>query len=137
MLHYTKSKVYIKTSCGIPVSVLSAPTCDGLEAGEAGEVCEVEAGQGGAGRDLHPGDGAGRGHGPGGSSVSSVLQTLGLGGPELRRGVEAGAAQEGALAAAAREAARSPGLGSLAILGGLGAAEADQVYQGRLLDQPL
>ena len=100
-------------------------------------MCEVEAGQGGAGRDLHPGDGAGRGHGPGGSSVSSVLQTLALGGPERRRGVEAGAAQEGALAAAAREAARSPGLGSLAILGGLGAAEADQVYQGHLLDQPL
>ena len=113
------------------------PACDGLEAGEAGEVCEVEAGQGGAGRDLHPGDGAGPRHGPGGSSVSSVLQTLGLGGPELRRGVEAGAAQEGALAAAAREAARSPGLGSLAILRGLGAAEADQVYQGHLLDQPL
>ena len=114
------------------------PTCDGLEAGEAGEVCEVEAGQGGAGRDLHPGDGAGPRHGPGGSSVSSsVLQTLALGGPELRRGVEAGAAQEGALAAAAREAARSPGLGSLAILGGVGAAEADQVYQGHLLAQPL
>ena len=135
-------KVYVKTSCGIPshctvCTVLSAPACDRLEAGEAGEVCEVEAGQGGAGRDLQPGHAAGRGHGPGASNVSSLLQTLALGRPELRRGVEAGAAQEGALAAAAREAARSPGLASLAILRGLGAAQADQVYQGHLLDQPL
>ena len=135
-------KVYVKTSCGIPshctvCTVLSAPACDRLEAGEAGEVCEVEAGQGGAGRDLQPGHAAGPRHGPEVSSVSSLLQTLALGRPELCRGVEARAAQEGALAAAAREAARSPGLASLAILRGLGAAQADQVYQGHLLDQPL